>query len=82
MVIGSRTFIPGFEDQLIGIAAGETRTVNVTFPENYPAEPLKGKTARVRGDGEDGRGAGHRDGGRRVRQVARAWSRSPSSRRR
>lgn len=45
VVIGSGTFIPGFEDQLIGIAAGETRTVNVTFPESYPAEKLAGKKA-------------------------------------
>jgi trigger factor len=43
--IGSGTFIPGFEDQLIGIGAGETRTVNVTFPESYPAEQLAGKKA-------------------------------------
>ena len=43
--LGSGTFIPGFEDQLIGIAAGETRTVNVTFPENYLAEQLAGKAA-------------------------------------
>src|SRR6266850_2367499 len=33
--VGSGTFIPGFEDQLIGMAAGETRTVKVTFPANY-----------------------------------------------
>ena len=45
VVIGSNTFIPGFEDQLIGIAAGETRTVNVTFPQTYPAEHLAGKAA-------------------------------------
>ena len=43
--IGSNTFIPGFEDQLIGIAAGETRTVNVSFPENYLAPNLAGKNA-------------------------------------
>jgi trigger factor len=43
--IGSGTFIPGFEDQLVGIAAGETRNVNVTFPESYPAEKLAGKKA-------------------------------------
>jgi trigger factor len=43
--LGSNTFIPGFEDQLIGIAAGETRTVNVTFPTNYLAEHLAGKAA-------------------------------------
>ena len=46
MVIGSRTLLAEFEDQLIGIAAGETRTIDVTFPDNYPAEPLKGKTAQ------------------------------------
>jgi trigger factor len=43
--IGSNTFIPGFEDQLIGIAVGENRKVNVTFPENYPAAQLAGKAA-------------------------------------
>ncbi len=44
-LIGSGTFIPGFEDQLIGIGAGENRKVNVTFPENYPAAQLAGKEA-------------------------------------
>jgi trigger factor len=43
--IGSGTFIPGFEDQLIGAAVGEQRTVNVTFPQIYPAESLAGKNA-------------------------------------
>lgn len=43
--IGSNTFIPGFEDQLIGIAAGETRTLKVTFPTHYPKEDLAGKDA-------------------------------------
>ncbi len=43
--VGSNTFIPGFEDQLIGMAAGETRTVNVTFPGNYLAPKLAGKAA-------------------------------------
>jgi trigger factor len=45
VTIGSGTFIPGFEDQLIGIAPGESRTVNVTFPENYQSETLAGKAA-------------------------------------
>jgi len=40
--IGSNTFIPGFEDQLIGMKAGEEKDVNVTFPEDYHAEELKG----------------------------------------
>jgi trigger factor len=43
--IGSNTFIPGFEDQLIGIAAGEQRQINVTFPQTYPAQHLAGKAA-------------------------------------
>src|SRR6187455_3003248 len=43
--VGSGTFIPGFEDQLIGVTAGEQRTVNVTFPQIYPAAHLAGKTA-------------------------------------
>jgi len=43
--IGSGTFIPGFEDQLIGVAAGEQRVVAVTFPESYPTEHLAGKKA-------------------------------------
>ncbi|BBF93638.1 trigger factor [Blastochloris tepida] len=45
VVVGSGSFIPGFEDQLVGIAAGETRTVNVTFPANYLAAHLAGKDA-------------------------------------
>jgi trigger factor len=43
--LGSGTFIPGFEDQLIGIAAGEQRVVRVTFPQTYPAAHLAGKDA-------------------------------------
>jgi trigger factor len=45
VLIGSGTFIPGFEDQLIGIAAGENRKIEVTFPDNYPAQHLAGKAA-------------------------------------
>ena len=45
VLIGSNTFIPGFEDQLIGIAKGETRTLKVKFPEHYQAEHLAGKDA-------------------------------------
>ena len=43
--IGSNSFIPGFEVQLIGTSAGEDTEVNVTFPEDYHAEDLKGKPA-------------------------------------
>ncbi|SDZ87785.1 trigger factor [Oribacterium sp. KHPX15] len=45
LTIGSGTFIPGFEDQLIGHTAGETVDVNVTFPEEYGAKDLAGKAA-------------------------------------
>jgi len=45
VLIGSNTFIPGFEDQLIGIASGETRTLKVTFPQHYPKQELAGKDA-------------------------------------
>ena len=45
LTVGSGSFIPGFEDQLIGAKIGEEVTVNVTFPEDYHAEELKGKEA-------------------------------------
>ena len=40
--IGSNTFIPGFEDQVIGMKVGEEKDINVTFPKDYHAEDLKG----------------------------------------
>jgi len=43
--LGSHTFIPGFEDQLIGVKTGETKDITVTFPTEYPAENLAGKDA-------------------------------------
>jgi len=45
VLIGSNTFIPGFEEQLIGIGVGETRTLKVKFPEHYQAQHLAGKDA-------------------------------------
>jgi trigger factor len=45
LIIGSGQFIPGFEEQLIGAKKGETKTLNVTFPENYGAANLAGKAA-------------------------------------
>jgi trigger factor len=45
VTIGSNTFIPGFEEQLLGIAAGETRTLNVSFPKNYASDKLAGHPA-------------------------------------
>ncbi|MDD4298418.1 MAG: trigger factor [Bacilli bacterium] len=41
--IGSKTFIPGFEEQLVGLKAGDEKDINVTFPKDYPSEELKGK---------------------------------------
>ncbi|MBN2647337.1 MAG: trigger factor [Thiotrichales bacterium] len=45
LVLGSGRMIPGFEDGIIGMTKGETKTIEVTFPEDYHAENLKGKTA-------------------------------------
>lgn len=45
LVLGSGTFIPGFEEQLVGKKAGEEVDVNVTFPEDYHADDLAGKAA-------------------------------------
>ncbi len=45
LVLGSKEFIPGFEDQLIGAKAGDQKQVTVTFPDNYSAPHLAGKEA-------------------------------------
>ena len=45
LVLGSGTFIPGFEEQLIGVKTGDEKTITVTFPEDYQAEHLAGKEA-------------------------------------
>ena len=46
IILGSRNFIPGFEEGLTGAKIGEERAVDATFPENYPEARLAGKTAR------------------------------------
>lgn len=43
LALGSHTFIPGFEEQVVGMKAGEEKTIDLTFPENYHAEDLAGK---------------------------------------
>ena len=43
LTIGSNTFIPGFEDALVGLKKGDKKDINITFPENYHSEELKGK---------------------------------------
>ncbi len=45
LVLGSNSFIPGFEEQLVGVKAGDEKDVSVTFPEEYQAEHLAGKEA-------------------------------------
>lgn len=45
LILGSNTFIPGFEEQLIGVKASESTYVNVVFPKDYHSEDLKGKAA-------------------------------------
>lgn len=46
LVLGSGSFIPGFEEQLQGVSKGEQKTLNVTFPEEYHAKDLAGKAAQ------------------------------------
>ena len=45
LVLGSGSFIPGFEDQVVGMKVGENRDIKVTFPEDYQADNLRGKEA-------------------------------------
>ncbi|MDE5897179.1 MAG: trigger factor, partial [Clostridia bacterium] len=45
LTLGSHQFIPGFEEQVVGMNVGETKDIPVTFPEDYQAEDLKGKQA-------------------------------------
>ena len=45
LALGSNSFIPGFEEQLVGVKAGEEKDVTVSFPDDYQAEHLKGKEA-------------------------------------
>lgn len=45
VLVGSNTFIPGFEEQIVGLKMGETRTIKVTFPQHYGSEALAGKNA-------------------------------------
>jgi len=48
LVLGSKSMIPGFEDQIVGMKAGDEKTIKVTFPEDYNAENLKGKDAEFK----------------------------------
>ena len=48
LVLGSGRMIPGFEDGIIGMKAGEEKVIDVTFPEDYQAENLAGKAAQFK----------------------------------
>lgn len=48
LVLGSKSFIPGFEEQVVGMSAGEEREISVSFPADYQAEELAGKAAMFR----------------------------------
>ena len=48
VIIGSKQFVPGFEENLIGLKAGEVKEFNVTFPPTYHHAPLAGKTGKFR----------------------------------
>ncbi|MDA3945767.1 MAG: trigger factor [Helicobacteraceae bacterium] len=48
LTLGSKQFIPGFEDQVVGMSKGEEKVVKVTFPENYGGEALAGKDAEFK----------------------------------
>lgn len=48
LTVGSKQMIAGFEEQMVGMKAGEERTITVTFPEDYQAEHLKGKEAQFK----------------------------------
>ena len=75
--LGSGQLIPGFEDQLVGAKAGDKRDVQVTFPEDYPVENLKGKAGNVRRDRQGREEAGER---RRMTISPSSWvSRTSSS---
>ena len=54
LVLGSNSFIPGFEDQLIGVKAGEEKAVEVSFPEDYQAEHVRSAAQPGRSRGEPG----------------------------
>ena len=68
VVIGAGQFIPGFEEQLIGIGAGETRTLKVSFPKNYAQREARRPAGRVRD---------HRDRDRSAAARPRSTTSSP-----
>ena len=72
VVIGAGQFIPGFEEQLIGIGANETRALKVSFPKNYASEKLAGQPAEFETTATADRSARRDRDQRRVRKDARS----------
>lgn len=68
LVLGSGAFIPGFEDQVVGMKIGEEKDINVTFPENYHAEELAGKPVVFKVKLNSLARKGSAGAGRRIRQ--------------
>ena len=66
LTLGSGSFIPGFEDQIVGHAAGEEFDVNVTFPEQYQAAELAGKARCLQDQAARGQVQGAARSGRRA----------------
>ncbi len=60
LVLGSKEFIPGFEDQLVGAKAGDEKPITVTFPENYSAAASRRQGSHLRR---------HREGSRQARRA-------------
>jgi len=48
IIIGSQALVPGFEDSVLGMSKGETKEFDITFPKNYHAESMKGKTVKFK----------------------------------
>ena len=71
LVLGSKSFIPGFEDQLVGAKAGDELEVKVTFPEKLRRAAPRRQGGGLRRDGQGGEGAEARRDRRRARQALR-----------
>jgi hypothetical protein len=77
LVLGSIQLHPGFEEQLVGVKAGDEKAVKVTFPEEYSAEHLAGKEAVFDLHRQGGQGAaGRRDRRRAGQEIRRRGSRA------
>ena len=78
VVIGAGQFIPGFEEQLVGIGVGETRTLKVSFPKNYASEKLAGQPAEFETTATADRSAAATPRSTTSSPRRSAWNRSTS----